>query len=168
VDLLSLKVDENMGVVKILLWFGLSILSAICYRFGGSAKKGNWLDFARNSKTRDIGCSLLSLGLFIGQKGANLGFWWLYVIAFGLSWGFLSTYWDKLFGYDNYWFSGFMIGLVFIPLFWIGIPWWSIGIRAIVLAITMGLWSKWIDWDIAEESGRGFLITATIPLLLIC
>jgi hypothetical protein len=156
-----------MGMGKIIWVIGLSILSGICYRLGGSAKKGNWLDFARNSKTRDVGCSLLSLGLFIGQKGVNLSFWWLYAIAFGASWGFLTTYWDFITGEDNFYLHGLFCGLAFIPLHWVGLSWWVIGIRAIACAVLMGIWSALIGWDIAEEFGRGFILTISIPLLLI-
>lgn len=154
-------------VGKIVWVIGISILSGACYRAGGSAKKGNWLDFMRNSKVRDIGCSLLSLGLFIGQKGANWGYFWLYVIAFGLSWGFLTTYWDFITGKDNFYLHGLFCGLAFIPLHWIGLSWGVIGIRAIVCAILMGLWSAWQGNDIKEEFGRGFILTVTLPILLL-
>jgi len=82
--------------MKILLWLIFSILSGFAYRFGGSAKKGDWLDFARNTKTRDIGCSLLFLCLFWALQGFKMGFWKAYLITFGLTFGALTTYWDWL------------------------------------------------------------------------
>ena len=154
-------------MIKIGIWIGMSILSGILYRLGGSAKKENWLDFARNSKTRDIGCSLLSLGLVGSYLGLKTGFLWLYAIVFGLSWGFLSTYWDFITSNDNFYLHGLGCGLAFIPLYWAGLSWWLIGIRAIILAVSMGLWSKAIGWDVAEEMGRGGILVLTLPILLL-
>jgi hypothetical protein len=153
--------------MKVILWLGLSILSGCLYRLGGAKKQGDWLDFARNSKTRDVGCSLLFLGLFWAIQDFKMASWKQYAIAFGLSWGFLSTYWDWLFGYDNFWFHGLICGLSALPLYWCGVHWWMILIRAIICAVVMGLAHKWINKDIYEEPARGIVYIATIPILLI-
>ncbi len=144
-----------MEMVKILLWLGLSILSGILYRLGGSAKRGNWLDFARNSKTRDVGCPLVLLGLVWVLFGLKWHFWWAYLATFGLSWGGLTTYWDWLFGYDNFYAHGFFCGLAGIPLLWAGVAWPVILARLTLCTVGMGLWSKFVGNDVQEELGRG-------------
>ena len=125
------------------------ILSAILYRMGGSNK---W-----DTKWRDIGCSLVLLALVGALFGFRLAFWWAYLITFGLSWGFLSTYWDSVFGYDNFWFHGLGCGLAGIPLIWAGVHFSILAIRLIICTVGMGLWSKFIKRDIPQELGRGVL-----------
>lgn len=60
-------------------------------------------------------------------------------------------------GKDNFYMHGFGCSLATIPLLWCGVPWWILLIHAIICTVGMGLWSKLISWDVAEESGRGFL-----------
>jgi hypothetical protein len=72
-----------------------------------------------------------------------------------LSGAALSTYWDFLFGYDNYWVHGFFCGLAGVPLIWAGIPWPLIVGRLIICTVGMGLWSKLVGKDYVEEMGRG-------------
>ena len=126
-----------------------SAVSAVLYRLGGA--KGF------NTKFRDIGCPLVLLGAVIALFGLHLGFWWAYLLCFGLSFGFLTTYWDFLFGYDNLWIHGLALGLAGIPLIWCGVPWWIILARLTLCTVGMGLWSKIWGNDIIEETGRGFL-----------
>ena len=145
----------------------ISVLSAICYRLGGSAKKGDWLDCLRQRWVRGAICPLLAIILHLCLIGVNLGFWWVYILFFGLSWAAISTYWDWLCGFDNHWLHGFFCGLAALPFIWCGVPWWTVAIRAIVCAILMGVWSKIWTIDTIEEWGRGFIFTATIPLLLV-
>jgi hypothetical protein len=99
--------------------------------------------------------------------GFSFEFWWLYLLVLGGSFGMTTTYWDFLFGYDNFYMHGAMIGLMAIPMAWTNTSFIGILIRAISLAIFMGLWSKvWsIDW--IEEFGRGFIIPLTTLLLVI-
>jgi hypothetical protein len=123
------------------------LLSGILYRLGG--KKGF------NTKFRDLGCPLVLLGAVIALFGLKMGFWWAYLLCFGLSFGFLTTYWDFLFKYDNFWFHGFALGLAGFPLLWCGVPWWILTIRLVICTVGMGLWSKFIGWDELEEGGRG-------------
>ncbi len=134
----------------ILITLIAACISAWLYRAGGQGKP-------YNTKFRDLGCPLVLIVATIALFGIKLGSWWLYLIAFGLSFGFTTTYWDWLFGYDNFWFHGFALGLAGIPLIWCGVPWWVIGARLVICTVGMGLWSKLIGWDVAEEAGRGFL-----------
>lgn len=68
--------------------------------------------------------------------------------------------------YFNWLAHGLGIGLAMLPFAWIGIAWWLILIRAIVLGISMMVWSELNDNAVWEETGRGFLIIATLPILL--
>lgn len=134
---------------------GLVILAAAIsgtfYRLGGAGKKGTCLDFARQSKVRDVGCSLVLLCLV----GLLTSFKWPMLLTFGLSWAALSTYWDSVFGYDNFYMHGLGCGLAAIPLYWCGLAWWIIAIRIVICTIGMGVWSKHVDNDVLEEVGRG-------------
>ena len=135
-------------------------ISAILYRLGGAAKKGNWLDFARNSKVRDIGCSLTFLalvGALVTHAHIEWASWWVYAICFGLSWASLSTYWDWLFGYDNYYMHGLGCGLAMLPLIACGVSWELLAVRVGICCFGMGLWSEEHDNDVIEELGRGAL-----------
>jgi hypothetical protein len=100
----------------------------------------------------------------------RLGMWYCYLISFLLTWAALTTYWKKK-GTDARWWNwflhGFMIGLSSIPLAWIGIAWWLILIRAVVLGITMMIWSDLNDNAVKEELGRGALIVLTLPILFL-
>jgi hypothetical protein len=140
--------------------FGLSVLSGLFYRLGGIGKPfKSWM--------RDWVCPLIALMAWWILSGFHLSHWWAYLVSYGLmGWG-LTTYYDELFGYDNYWLHGFVIGLAMFPLFWTGIHWWAILLRAIIMGATIGGWSKIINIDWLEEGGRGVLITATIPILLL-
>jgi len=142
--------------MKIIIILIATILSAILYRLGGA--KG-W-----NTKFRDLGCPLVALGLMLFLKISVP--WYLHTLAFLLMFGFLTTYWDKLFKYDNFYMHGFMIGIAFLP-YMVAVAWWLILIRAIIIGLFMGLWCKFFQNDIVEEGGRGAIITATLPLLLI-
>jgi hypothetical protein len=146
--------------MKIIILLILSIISGVLYRMGGKGKPFN-------TKYRDLGCPLIALIALWLLVGFQLSYWWVYFLMFGLMFGALTTYWDFLFGFDNYWFHGFMVGLSTFPLFWLGIYWWAILIYSISLAVSMGIWSKLINWDVAEEFGRGFFITSLLSTLFL-
>lgn len=122
------------------------ILSAILYRMGGSSK---W-----NTRYRDIGCSLVLLGLVGALFGLKLAFWWVYLITFGLSWGALSAYWRQDEKRWGYWVHGLGCGLAGLPLLFI-IPWYFVFIRLFVCTLGMMIWSEFIGNDVMEECGRG-------------
>jgi len=141
-----------------------SIASAILYRCGGVGKP-------YDTKYRDWGCSLITLITIclLNTKLVVISNWLVFTISFLLSWGALSTYWKKSADakWINWFFHGFGIGLSSIPFAWIGIAWWLILIRAVVLGITMMLVSEWNDNPVWEECGRGALIVLTLPILFI-
>lgn len=149
-------------MLKIILLLILSIACGILGRMGGSDKY--------NTRWRDIGCSLCVLiGLFI-LFGFNLSLWWAYLLIFGLSWAFLSTYWDGLFKFDNLWFSGFMMGMSAFPYYENDLGY---VIRAILLALIWGSLNKYLPkkvfiWrrDVAEEFLRYSVVILTMPILL--
>ena len=147
-----------MPILKILV---ASIVSGVLGRLGG-------IGAPFNTKYRDLGCPLVTYGclMFMWQPCGWLG-WAMLFVTFGLTFGALTTYWDSVFGFDNHWFHGFMIGLACFPLYWAGLTWWAILIRAVVLAVLMGGWSKLIGWDDLEEFGRYFVMPLTLPLLLL-
>jgi hypothetical protein len=129
----------------------LSVLSAVLGRMGGAD--------GFDTKFRDAGCSVIAvfgLSLFVPFQ---IGYWWVYLIIIGLHWLSFSSYWDWLFGFDNLWFSGFMVGMSMLPaVFIVHSIWWIIIIRALVLAIAWGCFNKFLPkkvfcWrhDVGEE-----------------
>lgn len=138
-----------------------SIIGAILYRMGGA--KGF------NTKIRDLGVTTVFIALLTLLNGWS---WW-YILCFVLMFGSLTTYWDFLFGQDNFYCHGFVIGIACFPLIWAGVAWWLILIRALVLAGGMGAVNKYVNkwgWkhtDIVEECFRGALIIISVPLLFL-
>lgn len=151
-----------------------TVLSAFFYRLGGMSqeeadKKLPWVpDALVDGWVRDFFCTALVAAwavFFLPRTN-----WWLYVISFGLMYGAMTTYWDEVpwnKGRDNFWMHGFFIGLALFPMT-IGTGMWlGFGIRCMVLALGMGtLCAIASDVDV-EEYGRGALIMATMPLMLI-
>ena len=149
----------------------MAFLSAFCYRLGGLGKDQAkqqipwcpaWLI---NSKTRDVGCSLLTI-IWVYLFCPHVA-WYLYLLSFGLMWGALSTYWDFINGEDNFWLSGFGVGLAMFPIAIGSGQWVGFGVRAVVLAVLMGAWCIIFKNDWVEELGRGAFKVSTLPLLLI-
>jgi hypothetical protein len=105
--------DENMIIL-------FAILSAILGRLGGS-RKGL-------TKYRDLGIPALFVG-YQWLTGHSIGF--PYILTSLLMFGALTTYWDKLFGYDNFWFAGSMVALSLFPVQ----VWWVVVIKTILLGI---------------------------------
>jgi len=149
----------------------ISCASAICYRMGGCSPEDleaewGWVPgwIRAFPKKRDVGCNLLTAGaaVIVGVHGP----WWAWLLLFGLTWGALSTYWDELFGFDNHWFHGFMIGMSFLPLAFFCEP-LSLGIRCLALAILMGGYSKIVTNATWEELGRGFVMPITLGLVVL-
>lgn len=159
-------------MIKLLLFLGLIVISYVLYRAGGMGKDDDaepkWIPkWLRRSWVRDWiipGIFILSLWLL---KGIDLKHWWAYLGLYPLMGGALSTYWDNLFGYDNYYAHGFMVGFSTFTLFWTGIHWWAIGFYTLGLCASIGLWSNWIEKDWIEEGGRGGLIILLRLLLLL-
>ena len=147
-----------------------TILSAVLYRLGGSAKDGSWYDFLKWSKTRDWGCTIVAL-VALGMLGKVLTWYW-YIPTFIACWLALTTYWDDLFGYDCYAMHMAVVALSFLlfPIF-VGNPLGFIG--RIFMMLLCGNATHWIDkqgWkngDVISELFRGAAIVATLPLMFI-
>lgn len=129
----------------------LSFLSGVCGRLGGAE--------GYNKLWRRLGCSIilvLSIALCFGHVSSC---WFAYLLTLLLTWGALSTYWDRVFGYDNLFFSGLMVGVAAVPLMFISPVFvWLVPVRAVILAITwhllnMRLPDRVLLWrrDVAEE-----------------
>lgn len=151
------------------------LLSSVFYRLGGIGKPFN-------TKHRDFGVPLLTLlcYYFVFEDKALVSITlpvsaFLYLLSFLLMFGACTTYhsWlSRLLGYKDgseRWFNyathglGFAVGM--LPLVWGDFM--GFGIRCIVVATLTALWSHYIDKDWLEEGGRGFIFTASLPLLLI-
>jgi len=146
----------------------LSFLSAILYRLGGMGDSGRqqfpkmpkWLF---NTKARDVGCALCCA---VGMIFLSVQWYWI-LLSFLFLFGALTTYWDFLFGYDNFWVHGFMCGLAAFPLGIGGVEWYLIVIRCIAVSVLMGGISALSKNDYVEECGRGFSLPITMFILLI-
>ncbi len=157
---------------KIIYLILLSCISSCLYRLGGSSKVDQDKEFLyiprwfKNiPKKRDVMSNIVKLfGVYL--LGIQAPFWLGWVLAFGLLWASLSSYWDWMFGYDNHYMHGFMCGFSLLPLVIFGnlglIPFL---IQSVVLGLAMGLWSKYNGNATKEELGRGFLLTISNLLL---
>src|SRR3990167_11534356 len=114
-----------------------SIFSSVAYRAGGLSKEQwYWIPkFMRRSWVRDWLCPLFCLlPLFIQHPS------WVFLPVYGMMGAAFSTYWDWLLKEDNFWISGFVVGLAAMPLMFAGFVWWQLLLRALFIAITWGLW----------------------------
>ena len=157
----------------------LSIVSGVLGRLGGRAKDGSWYDCLSHSWARDWVCPLIALISLWLMIGVVLSYWWTYLLIYGLTVSFLTTYWDWLFKEDNLLFSGFAVGLALVPAEKLNISIWLILIRAILLAVIWGCLNKYLPsagidgkkrillWrrDIFEEFWRYFFLTYTLLLV---
>lgn len=133
----------------------LSILSALFYRCGGLAKDTkHWIPvWLRQSWVRDWLCPFCVLfPLFLHHPSP-----W-FILAYAALGGALTTYWDWLFKFDNYWFSGFMCGVAGWVLTLAGFDYVHLVIRAIVICVLWGGWCALVKNDFKEEYGRGFIL----------
>lgn len=159
-------------MVRLTIGILACVISAILYQAGGMGKelteKPKWIPvWLRRSWVRDwLVPACVSFMLLSFWWPSSLLSWGLLLLSYILCGLALSTYYDTVFGFDNYWFHGFMIGLAAFPLFWGGIAWWLILSRAILLGALVGGWSTLIKVDWIEEMGRGLLITGTVPFFL--
>lgn len=145
----------------IILSIVCAILSSCCYRAGGLDQNTKyWIPkFLRHSWVRDWICPFFCLlPLFILHPS------WIFIPVYGLMGACFTTYWDKLFGFDNFWFSGFVLGLCLIPLAFAGFAWYILLAKAFFIAISWGVLCASTGNDHVEEHGRGFL--ASIPSIV--
>jgi hypothetical protein len=83
-------------------------------------------------------------------------------MIFGLHWLMFSTYFDWIFGFDNLFFSGFMVGLALTPILFMNVDLWPIvALRTGILTAVWGLLNKYLPqrvfiWrrDVFEEFSR--------------
>lgn len=139
------------------MWLTLScsLVTSILYHAGGlSQEEKYWIpSWLRHSWVRDWLCPLFCLLPFFIHHPS-----WLFIPAYGLMGAAFSTYWDKLFKNDNFWFAGFMVGMAALPLVFCGLPWWMFIIRSLAIGIWWGFWSEVIGNDHLEEHGRGLIV----------
>ena len=137
----------------------LSAVSGVLYRLGGWSK-GNRL-------FRILGVPLCLIGAVIALFGLNWGFWWAYLVTFGLCAGAVSAY----FGFDEerfgYFAHGFALSLAVLPIAFVTGHWIGFTLRCIILTASITFWSEVMTGDTTEEAGRGVLIILTSPLLVI-
>lgn len=138
---------------------GLSSVCGLLYRLGGW-DKGNRL-------FRILGCPLITLAYLIILSGLNLALWWAYLLVFGLTAGAISAYWGLDEQKWGYWAHGLGLSLAMLPFAYATGHWIGFIIRSFILTAGITIWSEFTSIDTIEEGGRGFLITATLPLLLI-
>ena len=142
---------------KLIIVLVCAVLSSIFYRFGGIGKP-----FA--SWNRDWVCPAFALFAFYAL-GLHAGAWYkvifVYVCTYGMMGGALSTYHDYLAGGKKNsltWFvTGLFYGLACLPFIFIGVAWWLIVARAIILGLATMAWSDHINDATTEELGRGML-----------
>jgi len=149
--------------MKILYYLILSALCGLFYRFGGA-------DPPFRSWMRDWVCPAFAIGILL-LWWHPAGYAWLLIpLMYGLTGGALSTYWKKK-GTDanfwNYFLHGFFIALAMLPYSWATGHWIGFSIRLVVLPTAIAIWSAKTSLDVVEESGRGFLIGISLPLLLL-
>jgi hypothetical protein len=142
-----------------------TILSALLYRLGGAAQIGSWTDALRHTKARDLGCPLMAY-LAMWVMGVTVP-WWAHVATYLLTFAALTTYWDSVFGYDNHYAHGGGVALAALPYALATGGWLGFGLRVVAVTAFMGLWSDYVEHDITEELGRGAIMVATTPLLLL-
>jgi hypothetical protein len=144
----------------IISWLMLSLICAILYRLGGIGKPfKTWM--------RDwLIPPIIYAWLIYFRHPVTWYGWFMILPAIALTGGALTTYLDSIFGYDNFWAAGFLVGLGAFPFIWAGVTWWLILVRAILLGILWGGWCKIFSNDWVEELGRGAFIALTMLTLL--
>jgi hypothetical protein len=107
--------------------------------------------------------------LFLGIKAP----WYIHLISYGLYGAALTTYWDEIFNYDNFYLHGFVCALAYLPYAIVNHFWLGFGLRCIVCAVVMGLVNYLVnnfyvpkrDW--IEELSRGFILSISLLLFLL-
>ncbi len=136
----------------------LAVASAVLYRMGGAA--------GYNTKWRDIGCPLAAVAsaLIIGLRH------WSLVIAFGLLFGAMTTYWKRK-GEDAYWYNwlitGFMYAMAFLPPVYFLSRFEAFAYFIAFLSIATMIWSEAMDDVVWEECGRGAILIIAQAAFLI-
>ena len=151
-------------IIKLIILGIAGFLSSRLYRLAGQKKEGNAWDILRNKLTRRIGCSLITLAMVYFVYGVRCHPGWYIALFFG-QWGALSSYWDKVFGYDNHFAHGFGVGLAMLPIAIVTGLWWGFISQTIVCTVWMGLVSVLSANDDFEEYGRGLAVIGRLPFM---
>ena len=163
-------------MIAILITLAIAVLTAICYRMGGSGNFGRWW------RPLGVGLGVLTAGCILFP----LSFWSCVglIASAGASAGLSTTYFGfinplfKLDIKDKYWFnwliSGIALSIAVIPFIWAIMaqgstiaPLIGFCIRLVILSIGITVYSQLEGNAVREELGRGFLIVGTMPLLLL-
>lgn len=134
------------------------------YRLAGQKKEGNAWDILRNKLTRRIGCPLITLAMVYFVYGVRCHPGW-YLASFFLNWGAISSYWDKIFGYDNHFAHGFGVGFAMLPFAIVTGLWAGFALQVIICTLWMGLVSVLSANDDFEEYGRGLAVIGRLPFM---
>jgi len=176
-----------MIILKIGIVFLASIFCGCLYRAGGEERKNQWYKFLIHSKTRDIGCSLLTVGdmlMFLdrdslqGWQASTLVVVGMSICSFLLCWSAISSYGKflnrvvsrkdkKRIDWLQYTYSGAVWGLSALPMVFCGLSLWAIIGRAGALIVFNNLWWGQIKSDSFSEWGRGFAICASTLIFII-
>lgn len=148
-----------MNILQVISVLGFSAIAGILYHLGG-------IGAPYNTKFRDLGiptCMLLVMAI--------LGlFHWTLALCFGTVFGVQTTYWKKIsFGSEllMWTWCGFFFGLAMLPFAIHSGCWLGFGIRTMITTLFTPGWSLLMGEVAWEESGRGFIQIATLPLLLV-
>ena len=155
----------------------LATLSAWAYRLGGmNHDVEHWLPKClRQSWVRDWLCPLLMVIGLVAMHPFLLFQWWALLLGYLITAGSLTTYWDWFKpnkGEDNFWMAGFFSGIALFPLAFCGLCFWTILLRAILLALIWGGLNRIVNnnhvahSDYVEEFSRGATLIATLALLI--
>lgn len=123
------------------------------YRIG---QRWMWQSWVRDWLIAPL-CALIAFWLGVHS-------WWLLLCILATG-GAISAYWDRLFGFDNFWFHGFVIGLAAFPIVLTTGHWWLFILRTLILAIWMGGWSAIFKNPHIEEAGRYFIVPSTLWMI---
>ena len=151
----------------IILFLVFCYMSGLLYRMGGMGNEGR-LKYPQmpawffDTKARDIGCAVIgfcTIKFVIGIQAP----WYIHLISGLLLFGALTTYWDFIFGYDNFFAHGLACGLAYAPYAIYNADLnHGFVIRVILLSVSIGIWSLVEGDDTFEEFGRGYLIQLTM------
>ena len=155
---------NNLSPIILIAVFVMSIISGILYRLGGTG--GAWW---KNTKMRDIGVPIIALVMML-LLGYHIS--WMLVLSTILLFASLTTYWKKInkfFGdteencrWYNWYVHGFVCGLAYLPMIFVGVPILVVLGRSFILAGLVTLSSELIDEVFWEEFCRGFFIVLTL------
>lgn len=132
-----------------------SIACAVTGRMGGSGR------YPRQVRVIGVPFLCTVLAYILGCHN-----WLMLILSMGLSIGSISTYWDFMFhDTDNFFMYGFMLGIAAAPIAYATGHWWLFVALVALRTLFIGLWCKFVGWDVAEESIRYASLPATIWMI---